>query len=144
MSVNPEWERMGQIERGALLFQIKCQRCHSNQEGYVHRGGPNLWGVFGRLAGSTTYKKYSAELKRSGLIWNRKNLKEYMHDPKKMVPGTIMFYGAALPADQQTECIVSYLESISPKGPIPPPPKKRKAAKSKASDLPGHPEVAVI
>ena len=111
---NPEWKRMNDIQRGALLFQIKCQRCHSNGEGEMSRRGPNLFGVVGRRAGSAKYKKYSAQLKQSGVMWSRKTLKEYMNCPQKMVPGTTMFYGANLPADVQTDCIVSYMESISP------------------------------
>lgn len=111
---NPEWRRMTEIQRGALLFQIKCQRCHANKEEDNYRRGPNLWGVVGRMAGTQGYKKYSEQLKKSGIFWNRKNLKTYMHDPKKTVPGTYMFYGAELRAEVQADCIVSYLESISP------------------------------
>mmetsp|Transcript_13585 Transcript_13585/g.12186 ORF Transcript_13585/g.12186 Transcript_13585/m.12186 type:complete len:205 (-) Transcript_13585:107-721(-) len=114
VKANPEWRKMTEIQRGALLFQIKCQRCHANSEKDNYRRGPNLWGVVGRYAGLQGYKKYSEELKQSGLFWTRKNLKKYMHDPKKTVPGTYMFYGAELRAQVQADCVVSYLESISP------------------------------
>jgi len=60
------------------------------------------------------YKKYSPELKKSGIIWTRATLKEYLHCPEKMVPGTTMFYGAALPVEVQTDAMVTYMESISP------------------------------
>lgn len=46
------------------------------------------YGIVGRQAGMGDYKKYSPELKRSGIIWTRRTLKEYMHCPEKMVPGT--------------------------------------------------------
>mmetsp|Transcript_31393 Transcript_31393/g.50863 ORF Transcript_31393/g.50863 Transcript_31393/m.50863 type:complete len:159 (-) Transcript_31393:98-574(-) len=114
MTTNPEWQRMNEIQRGALLFHIKCQRCHANTKGDDYRRGPNLWGVVGRKAGGQGYTSYSEALKKSGLFWTRQTIKRYMHDPTSFVPGTKMFYGAALPADNQTECIVSYLESISP------------------------------
>ena len=40
---------------------------------------------------SSDYKKYSPALKKSGLIWTRKTLKEYMRSPEKMVPGTTVW-----------------------------------------------------
>ena len=96
-----------------MLFQIKCQRCHPSTLQDVGRG-PNLYGVVGRYAASLGYKKYSEQLKKSRIFWTRDTLRQYMHDPKKTVPGTLMFYGAELKADAQTNCIIAYLESISP------------------------------
>ena len=113
-TVNPEFKRMNEVSRGALLFQIKCQRCHSNSDKDDYRRGPNLWGVMGRQAGTQGYKKYSEQLKKSGIFWTRKTLKQYMNEPRKFVPGTLMFYGASLPADMQSDAIVTYLESLSP------------------------------
>ena len=57
-----------------------------------------------------------------------------------------MFYGALLPAEVQADCIVTYMESISPGW------EERVAAhdKSKANqkknvkDLPGHPQVPLF
>eukprot|EP01083_Nonionella_stella_P242385 845514_1 len=113
MTVNPDLMKMNDIQRGALLFQIKCQRCHANKKGDSHRRGPNLFGVIGRIAGRSGYHKYSPELTATNILWTRKTIKEYMKNPQRMVPGTGMFYGAALPASVQSDCIVTYLESIS-------------------------------
>ena len=78
---------MTQIQRGVLLFSIKCQRCHGSKETDDYGRGPNLWGVVGRKAGTqglfnhyqnqtcyrtliciiniyTGYKKYSDQLKK--------------------------------------------------------------------------------
>ena len=110
-TVNQEFKRENEIQRGALLFQIKCQRCHSNSESDDYRRGPNLWG---RQAGTQGYKKYSQQLKKSGIFWTRKTLKQYMYEPRKYVPGTLMFYGAELKANMQSDAIVTYLESLSP------------------------------
>eukprot|EP01083_Nonionella_stella_P055222 145736_1 len=147
MTIDPEFARKLEIQQGLLMFQIKCLRCHSNaSDGSGQQRGPNLWGVVGRVAGISGYKKYSPELARTGLIWTRKNLKKYMYDPQKLVPGTGMFYGAFLPAEIQGDCIVTYMESISPGYE-----ERLKAHKERISDdsttiekLSRHPEVPIL
>eukprot|EP01084_Bolivina_argentea_P044910 82649_1 len=165
MTVNPDLMKMNDIQRGALLFQIKCQRCHANKKGDSHRRGPNLFGVIGRIAGRSGYHKYSPELTATNILWTRKTIKEYMKNPQRMVcnilhfvfthylasfkvPGTGMFYGAALPASVQSDCIVTYLESISPgfQQNIDKHQRKRKVQEDleKVSKLGGHPEVPLF
>ena len=88
--MDPDIMRMNDIQRGALLFQIKCLRCHPNKKDAPQYRGPNVWGLVGRKAASeeSEYKKFSPELKKSGIIWTRDTIKEYMRDPQRMVPGT--------------------------------------------------------
>eukprot|EP01084_Bolivina_argentea_P302063 521328_1 len=144
---DPHFIKTIEIQQGLQMFQIKCQRCHSNSEdGRGQQRGPNLFGIVGRIAGYGKYKKYSHELKTSGLVWNRKNLKKYMYDPQRLVPGTGMFYGAFLPSDMQGDCIVTYLESISPgyEERLKVQKKQKKQVKIDALTLPGHPEVPLF
>eukprot|EP01083_Nonionella_stella_P135689 412769_1 len=106
------------IHRGMIIFQNKCQRCHSIRKNESAQHGPNLFGVFGRIAGSTGFYGHSQQLKNSKIIWNRPNLERYLKNPKhhSKVPGNVMFHGAAVPAT--AGLVVSFLESLSPKAPI--------------------------
>ena len=47
----------GDAAKGAKVFK-KCKACHTAQKGGKHKVGPNLFGVVGRKAGSTSYKRY--------------------------------------------------------------------------------------
>jgi cytochrome c len=78
---------------GARAFK-QCASCH--QVGVNAHGGfgPQLNGLFGRRAGSTSDYAYSDAMKRSGIVWNERTLSAFLHDPDKLVPGTKMrFWG---------------------------------------------------
>jgi cytochrome c len=78
---------------GAAIFQT-CASCH--QVGANAHGGfgPQLNGLFGRRAGSTTDYGYSPAMKASGIVWNEQTLAAFLRDPDKAVPGTKMrFWG---------------------------------------------------
>ena len=45
----------GDAAKGAKVFK-KCKSFHTAQQGGKHKDGPNLFGVVGRSAGSTSYK----------------------------------------------------------------------------------------
>ncbi|HEU0218995.1 MAG TPA: hypothetical protein VFQ90_20230, partial [Stellaceae bacterium] len=48
-------------DAGAAELQ-RCKICHSVDKGGPNRVGPNLFGIFGRKAGSAPGFKYSAEM----------------------------------------------------------------------------------
>jgi cytochrome c len=78
---------------GAAVFRT-CASCH--QVGVNARSGfgPQLNGLFGRRAGSTTDYAYSPAMKASGIVWNEQTLAAFLRDPQKVVPGTRMrFWG---------------------------------------------------
>lgn len=74
---------------GAMLFRQRCAGCHTVVPGARGVIGPNLSGLVGRKAASTTFT-YSPALKASKLVWNRANLDRYLTAPNKLVPGTRM------------------------------------------------------
>lgn len=73
--------------------------CHSAVASRQVPIGPNLAGVVGRKAGSANFA-YSAQLKQSGLTWNRANLDRYLTAPARMVPGTKMAVTVPNPAER--------------------------------------------
>jgi cytochrome c len=103
----------GDAEAGEKLFGRMCGGCH--QVGVSARGsfGPQLNGIFGRHAGSTTDYQYSSSMKSSGVVWTRETLAAYIEDPKEVVPGTRMiFWGISDP--EKIENLLAYLQTFQP------------------------------
>ena len=79
------------VAAGEQVFK-KCLPCHSVGEGAKNKFGPELNGIDGRKAGSAPGYNYSEANKNSGITWNEKNFKQYIHNPRAMVPGTKMIF----------------------------------------------------
>ncbi|MBC8782958.1 c-type cytochrome [Pseudomonas fluorescens] len=104
----------GDAEAGGKLFAKTCGGCHSIGEGARGGFGPELNGIIGRPAGTTTDYQYSDAMKNSGVVWTRDKLAAYIEAPKKVVSGTRMiFWGISDP--QKIENILQYLETFQPK-----------------------------
>lgn len=97
----------GDIQAGKVAF-ARCASCH--QAGPSARAGlgPQLNGIVGRRAGSTSDFKYSDALKGSGIVWSEQSLAAFLKDPGKTVPGNKMrFYGMG--SDKQIADLLAYL-----------------------------------
>ncbi len=70
----------GDAAKGAKVFK-KCKACHTTKKGGKHKVGPNLFGVVGRMAGSTDFKRYKG-MKGADWTWDEALLDEYLKDPK--------------------------------------------------------------
>jgi cytochrome c len=82
----------GDAEAGGKLFSKTCGGCHSIGEGARGGFGPQLNGIIGRPAGTTTDYQYSDAMKNSGVVWTRDKLAAYIEAPKKVVSGTRMIF----------------------------------------------------
>ena len=91
---------------GAAIYRQRCQVCHGAANAKPSPLGPNLSGVVGRGAASTSFA-YSAALKASKLVWTKQNLEKYLAGPAKMIPGTRM--AVVLPDKKQRAAVVGYL-----------------------------------
>jgi cytochrome c len=105
----PAGDAMAQAAPSDRLFKQKCAMCHSNVAGKTNPMGPNLFGVFGRRAGSTGFA-YSPAMKKSGLVWNAQNLDKLLKAPSQTVPGTRMVM--AVPDPAQRAEIIRYLQRL--------------------------------
>lgn len=92
---------------GQTLYQQRCASCHGAPD-RPSTLAPNLTGVVGRKAASTTFN-YSAALKASGLTWTRANLDRFLTAPMRMVPGTKMVISVTDAA--QRAAVLDYLTS---------------------------------
>ena len=104
----------GDADAGGKLFTKTCGGCHSIGEGARGGFGPELNGIIGRPAGTTTDYQYSVAMKNSGVVWTREKLAAYIEDPKSVVSGTRMiFWGIS--DQEKIENILAYLATFQPK-----------------------------
>jgi cytochrome c len=100
----------GDVAAGATAFNTRCRACHG-AAGIGTMIGPDLRGIYGAKAGTTTYAKHSAALKASGLTWNEANLDTWLAGPTKMVPGSTMILAPAPAADVRKN-IIAYVATL--------------------------------
>ena len=101
----------GDIANGQTKFG-QCRACHTPEQGGPNMTGPNLWGVFGRKAGSLDGFNYSDGLKNSGIVWDAAKIDQWIADPRAVVPDTRMsFLGLKDPKDRVD--VVAYLKTVT-------------------------------
>ena len=86
LAANPA--RAADANKGKKVFEV-CTGCHSESAKAV---GPSLRGVYGRQSGSLPDYKYSPAMKRSKLVWDDKNLTEYIANPTVKVKANNMSF----------------------------------------------------
>lgn len=95
---------------GRRIFESRCVSCHESSPPSTATLGPSLAGIVGRKAGSGSSGVHSRALAESGIVWNRSSLRNYLSDPGRAVPGTIMPMRVENP--KELEDLLDYLETL--------------------------------
>jgi cytochrome c len=99
----------GDAVAGKAAFN-KCASCHQVGPNAKSGFGPHLSAIIGRPAAAANGYNYSEAMKKSGLVWNEKNLTAFIKSPSDTVPGTKMrFWGIS--DEKQIANMLAYLRS---------------------------------
>jgi cytochrome c len=99
----------GDLANGKHVF-AQCAACHTATKGGPNMTGPNLYGVFGRKAGSLEGFSYSDDLKATGFTWDAPHIDTWITNPRAVAPGTRMsFPGLKDPKDRAD--VIAYLKA---------------------------------
>ncbi|WP_299029684.1 c-type cytochrome [uncultured Sulfitobacter sp.] len=107
-------EGLGDAEKGAQVYK-KCASCHQVGDGAKNRVGPQLNGLFGRVAGTVDGVKYSESMVRmgnDGLVWTAETLDAYIENPRALVSKTRMSF-RGIKDEQQRSDLMAYLRIYS-------------------------------
>ena len=100
---------------GETVFNTKCKVCHQIGEGAKNFVGPELNWLIGRTTGSVEGYNYSDANKNSGITWDEAKLKEYLANPKGVIPGTKMIF-SGLSKETDRDNLVAYLAQFGADG----------------------------
>jgi cytochrome c len=104
------------VAKGEISFH-KCMACHSIGPDAQNKLGPELNGLDGRHSGTAANFNYSDANKNSGIVWAEATFKQYIKDPKAMIPGTKMTF-AGVKNDQEVNDLWAYVSQFAADGNI--------------------------
>ncbi len=96
------------LSNGEAKFAL-CRSCHTTAQGGDDMTGPNLWGIYGRKAGSKASFTYSDDLKNAGWIWDADRIDKWITNPRAVLPGTKMTF-IGMPDANDRRDVVAFLK----------------------------------
>ncbi len=97
------------LSNGEAKFAL-CRSCHTTAQGGEAMTGPNLWGIFGRKAGSDATFTYSDDLKNAGWTWDADRIDKWITNPRAVLPGTKMTF-IGMPDANDRRDVVAFLKT---------------------------------
>lgn len=94
--------------KGKRAFQSRCSACHTLADNSGDIAGPNLWGIFDRIAGQKEGFQYSDALSKVEFKWTPDRINEFLADPRGYIVGNIMVIPEAVPESERIN-IVSFM-----------------------------------
>jgi cytochrome c len=104
------------LSNGEAKFAL-CRSCHTTAPGGDDMTGPNLWGIFGRKAGSKASFTYSDDLKNAGWTWDADRIDKWITNPRAVLPGTKMTF-IGMPDANDRRDVVAFLK-VQTSSPLP-------------------------
>jgi cytochrome c len=104
------------VAKGEHSFN-KCVPCHAIGTDAENKIGPVLNGLDGRKSGTVANFSYSDANKNSGIVWNETTFKQYIKDPKALIPGTKMIF-AGIKNDPEIDDLWAYISQFKADGTI--------------------------
>ena len=95
-----------------LTLRVRCQTCHTFDNGGANRVGPNLWNVVGRDKGNVPGFMYSEAMKVAPGNWTYAELDAFLTAPAKHTPGTRMAFAGIAGATDRAN-LIAHLRSLS-------------------------------
>ena len=96
------------LDNGRRAF-ARCRSCHTITEGGPNMTGPNLYGVFGRQAGTHPGYNYSNAVKQAGFVWDAERLDHWLENPRTFLRGTKMSF-AGIPDATDRRDVIAFLK----------------------------------
>lgn len=97
----------------------KCKACHSFEAGGRHKVGPNLFGIYGKVAGKVDgYRKYGGDLKSATFVWDDEALTAWLCDSKAAIKSLTNSASARTKMNKQKVCgadavnVAAYLRTL--------------------------------
>ncbi len=101
----------GDPERGRMVF-ASCRTCHYPEKEVGHHNGPNLHGIFGKMAGSQPgFAYYSKALREAQFRWTPQLLDNWLANPDSFLPDSSMI-ARPIPKAQDRADLIAYLASF--------------------------------
>jgi cytochrome c len=104
------------VAAGETQFR-KCAPCHSIGPDAENKVGPELNGLNGRTAGTVANFNYSDANKNSGITWSEAKFKDYIKDPRGVVPGTKMIF-AGIKSTKDVNDLWAYVSQFDQTGAV--------------------------
>jgi cytochrome c len=89
--------RAADANRGAELYEARCEGCHSLD---ANRVGPKHRGVYGRKAGSVPDFGYSNGVRNSTVVWDEATLDRWLINPQGFITGARMGFRVSEAGDR--------------------------------------------